>query len=1056
MSDNTQKSEGLVYRWGNFFIKKRRITLTIFLLIIGVGLGSLFGLTKEGFPDIKVPIVVVNIAYPGASPYEVESQVTEPLENELSAIEGVKTLSSHSANSFSSIVGEFEAGADFDKIVEEVKDGVDKARPELPEEAEDPEVLEISASGDFKILVAVAGDKSNQELVANAEKLKEKFDKISGISSVKIIGGLDREVVVEFDEEKLAKAGLEQATISQALSASNLNMPGGVLETDNEKVNIRVLGEFETVQELKDLVVGASRTGVVRLADVAEVAEAQVEPTADLRTGFTREGELDSQEAVFIYVDKKTLASITDVSDEVKAAIAEAEDSGELSEGVSAHIPYNESDFVEEQIASLITNGWQGLILVFIVLLVFINLRASLIVGTVIPLVMLIVFIVLSLLGLTLNIMVLFALILTLGMLVDNAIVVTEAIEFNLGKGLTRKAAVREALRQVGPPIVSATLTTVVVFIPMAMITGIMGEFIKFIPYTVIIALGGSLFVALTIIPFLGSIFLKEKSQEPKSWLIVRGYGLMMKKILSRKRYKLIVLLLALLCVGGSYYLPASGILDDTQWPEQDEDYMFVMASLSTGATLDQKFKVLDEIENKINQVPEIEMYFSSAGDGVDMASEFGGGDAQLYLTLDPDREKSSVDLRQELADEFADIEGAEVMVMLIGSGPPEEAYPVVVQLAGSDLEDLKKAAVETGDYLEGVEGVSKVEDGVTDNQIEEIQIVFDREKMAQRGFLVAEVANIIRAHFNEEGLGKFRGEFSENPREITLRFDESDRDELVDLKNLTLVSRTGEATRLVDMATINRGSSLGSIQRFDKERYVQIQAQVEDGVDPEQVRQKLDDYLTEEKLGEYNLDRAAVSYRGQFLMDMETFSSVESAFILAVFLIYLILVAQFNSFVQPAMILTAVPLALVGVFPALALFGQPLSFLAMIGIIALAGVVVNDAIIFLDTINRFRRDGFNLIKAIVEAGKNRLKPILSTTITTAGGILPLTITTEFWRGMGITIIAGLLTATVMTLVVIPVFYSIVVSVGQKFSRLCCRFTGKKAFNGDHQTDKIK
>jgi HAE1 family hydrophobic/amphiphilic exporter-1 len=634
--------------------------------------------------------------------------------------------------------------------------------------------------------------------------------------------------------------------------------------------------------------------------------------------------------------------------------------------------------------------------------------------------------------------------ILTLGILVDTTIVIVEGIQHNLQQGLSRKDAAIKSVSDVGGPIITATVTTILVFIPIAMMGGVTGEFIKFIPYTVITVLSGALLIALTIIPFLGKSLLKLSRREENKiekdgsaeWNIIKRYTKRLRNIINSRSKKVLVLVISIVLLFISLSLPATDKVKIDLWPEELDMDFFQIAVEYPKNTSDQiKDDIIKNIGDKIEELhqedDEISQILLSYAPFSLYGGPFatGGGQDTMIVKLTDMRTRklTSSDVIDKLNSKFDQIEGAEIKASNFSMGPPASEFPVEVQITSKDLETAKTAATDLAKYLRGLDEIEEVEDGVEDEKAPQIQINIDQIKLSQLGVPAIQVAQIVRNIYQPEKVSELFDNKSNTNIDIYL--DTQDTENKIDkLKELVVLATPQGTIKLSDVSEIRKVEEIKSINHYEGDRFIEVKASLKEGIDSNAITNKINDYLDNDKLEELSLEKNAITFRGEFEEEENAFNDFTEAFVMAMLLIFMVLVFQFKSFLQPFIIMLAIPLSMIGVFFGLYITGNPVSFLGMLGIIALAGIVVNDSIVLIDRFNKLRAEGKGLKEAVVEGTRLRTRPVLSTSITTIGGILPLTLTISFWKPLGVAMISGLIASTILTLVVTPTIYYSVTS----------------------------
>ncbi len=1086
------------------------IVLFVFLTI--AGLLSYRAIPKESFPEIEIPMIVVNTMYPGVAPGDVESLVTRKIEEELNGIADVKELTSTSVEGYSSVIAEFEATISMEEALQEVREKVDLARPELPPDAEEPSVFEISFDEAPIMQVNVAGGFGLVRLKEIGEDLQERIESIPAVLRAELRGGLEREVQVDVDLAKLKHYNLSFNDVLDAIRAENVNVPGGPIDVGGVKYLVRVDGEFEEPLVIRDLVVASPGGRPVYVRDVADVRFGFAE-----RDSYARLGD---EPVVTLDVIKRSGENIIETATAVRAAIEDMRPL--MPASTSVQITSDMSQDIGEMVSSLQNNIVSGLLLIVAVLFFVLGLRTSIFVAISIPTSMFVSFVALRLLGVSMNMVVLFSLILALGMLVDNAIVIVENIYRFVEEGWDRKAASKKATGEVAGPVVAATATTLAAFAPLMFWPGMAGEFMKFLPLTLIVTLSSSLFVALVIVPTLCSIFLRAEGGRPRParggarWLTVAAAGAVLLLIAIVNPLTAALLLGA----GAALWLVHARVLENASkifmtrgfprfvgWYERllrwSLGHRFVVLA-GSAATLVVTITVYGAVAPPVEYFPEdvppsalivdieapvgttaavtneyatrlqgelagvagvadAESIVATVGSGGGFNPMSGAGPAGPEagrITL------SMVDYRARSFDAFAtlaemqsrigrDLAGAEVRVDKVEEGPAS-GPPVNIEIVGEDPELLKGLADEAIGIVERSPAYPRLvglESDMNDAR-PELQVEVDREAASLHGVSTNEVGFAVRAAVNGIEAAKYRT--GNDEYDIVVRLREEDRRELTALAGLAVFSE-GEQIPLTSVARWAVGEGYGSIRRKDMDRVATISAEVASGHNSNIVRASV-----EEALSDFS-GSLPVGYSLRFTGEQEEQQEAQdfllTAFMAALMLIALILVSQFNSVVKPVIILSSVILSTIGVLIGLMLFSMPFVIIMTgVGIISLAGIVVNNAIVLIDYIDVLRRrDGLNVTDALMRGGKTRLRPVLLTALTTALGLVPLAIglnvnffgffsslspeiywggeQAAWWAPMAVAVIVGIIFATFLTLVLVPVMYSLVHDLVNLFRR---------------------
>lgn len=1009
---------------------RHRTTVFVFMvLLVVVGAWSYLSMPRESSPDIKIPYMNVVTLYPGVAPADVETLLTVPIENELKNLRDVEKVTSLSAEGVSVITVEFQPSVDLDFALQRVKEKVDAAKPDLPADAEDPLVQEISFS-DFPIMqVNVTGDVGLVRLKQVADDLKERIEGITGVLRVEVVGGLEREIRVEFDPERLAAYGLAPQAVVAAIEAANVNIPGGSLELGEASYTLRVPGEFEDPREIAALVVSRRGGRPVYVRDVAAVVDGH----KDVET-LSRYNGVPS---VSLSIQKRAGENIVRICDEVRRLLAEERD--RLPAGVELPLAFDESRNIRRMVADLENSMANGFILVVVVIVFFMGLANSLFVALAIPFSMLVSFGVLHALGYTLNIIVLFSLILSLGMLVDNAIVIVDNVYRHMQLGKGRVAAAIEGTAEVAWPVTTSTLTTLAAFFPMLFWPGIMGEFMSYLPATLIVTLSASLFVALVINPVLCASFMRVKPARLRragagEHPLLRAYERVLTFSVDRHKTSIAFGFASLAAVIAIFAKFGRGT---EFFPEIEPTRAQVTVKAPRGTSLATTDAVTRRAEEAARCCENVAYVIADVGAG-------GGGFFVGEGSARPDAARISVYFREweqllEPASRTLDriraavdgeVVGAEVIVDREQHGPPT-GPPVNLEISGEDFASLKRVADRVRAAIKDVPGVVDLEDDY-DQGRPEIRVLVDKERAELLGLSTADVALAVRAAVNGVQAGVFRE--GDEEYDITVRLPERERASLDALRHMTLAGRSGQVP-LSAVARLELGSGFGSIRRIDQKRVVTVSSEVR-GRLPEEVRADVAAAVAKLPLP----PRTTIRFTGEQQEQEKNQRFLGRVFVVALLLISLVLVTQFDSLRYVLIIMLTVPLSLLGVF--LGLLATRTTFIIImtgIGVISLAGVVVNNAIVLLDFVRSARAQGMPVREALIASGKVRLRPVFLTAATTILGLVPMATGLDFdfrtlsvitnsessqwWRSMSIAVIFGLTVATALTLVMVPTFY---------------------------------
>jgi len=1015
---------------------------TLMAIVLILGVGSYLGLPRESSPEVTIPYVMVVAPYLGASPADIENLVTRKLEQQLKGVADLEEMISNSYEGAAQISLEFSTKVEMSDALQKVRDAVEMAKPELPDEVREDLVIQELSSSDWPILqILLSGDYDPVRLKKIAEDLQEEIELVEGVLAVGLNGAVEQELRVDVDPERLRYYGLSIQDVIDAVALENVNIPGGDLGLGTYDYQVRVPGEFGSVEEVPLILLNPGAPEPVALGDVASVKLDLAE-----RSTLSR---LNGRESVSLAITKRSGENIITIADEVHRILDESK--ANLPEGTEITVMADQSVMIRDMVKELENNILSGLILVVAVLFLFLGLTNSFFVGSAIPFSMLISFMVLRAMGYTLNMVVLFSLILALGMLVDNAIVVVENIFRHRSKGKSRVQAALDATGQVTAPVIASTLTTVCAFGPLVFWPGIMGEFMKYLPITVIITLLSSLFVALVFNPVLCATFMKvPKPREGKPRLGDRLFAMGLRSYEPTVRWALrhpvvtmfgmAVLFVVMLMLFGRFN---AGV---ELFPNTDPTYAYVNVEAPSGTRVELSDDYARQIEAEVAEVPELVAYWTDVG--ASSGNVFGGGSGGNLATVamefvgSEDRKHSSplalVDLRARLAD----FTGGELTVDRQEEGPPT-GPPVNIEISGEEFIRLGELAEQVKERIQGVPGLVDLESDY-DSGRPEIRVTPDLERAARLGLRTFDLANSLRNAIHGAEVGKYR--VGEDEYEIMVRLDEPSRSSVEDLESMTLFYE-GNHIPISAFADVEFTTGLGGIKRIDSRRVVTVSAEVGEGFNGNALLAEVREILSEFELPQgYHMDFTGESEEqdetNQFLFGR--------TFPIVIMLIMLVLITQFTSLTVPFVIISSVLLSFIGVFAGLMIHRTPFGIIMTgVGVISLAGVVVNNAIVLLDYIIKLREQGMEKLEAIVQAGKVRFRPVILTAVTTVLGLIPLTTgfsvnfgalftgdldhairiggeSSQWWGPMGLAVIWGLTVATFLTLVVVPVMYSLI------------------------------
>ena len=1005
-------------------IKNYQFTVVMVLLLSLVGLVSYFTMPRSEDPTISAPGTRVIVIYPGASPADIESLVIDPIEDEVNALDDIKVIESSAQDGLADISVEFIFGLDPDDAYDDVTEAVNRIREDLPDGVLDVQTFKFSTADVMIYQAVLASDEASYALLKReAEKLEDLYEQVPGVKQADVWAYPEPEVRVSLDLEKMSEVGISLDQIIQSVQANSQNIPGGSVDVGERRFNIRTSGDYESLDDIRRTIVSSSGTRLVYLDDISDVEMDYEDDTHIAR--------FNGKRSVFVTVVQREQANIYSVIEgvyQVTDAFAE-----NLPQGVELEAAFDQSISVRERVNSFFGNLLQGILLVGIVIFLALGLRASAIVVIAIPISILIAFGWVDFSGYGIQQMSIVGLVVALGLLVDNAIVVTENVARFKSKGLSGIQAAIEGTKEVGWPVIAATITTILSFLPIVLIQNDTGDYIRSMPITVIFALIASLLISLTLTPLMASRLLGNNTKNSGSgstWLsrgILQGVFEFLVERFYRRSLKwslshpAIVLALALITFIGSLMLfPLVGV---SLFPKAEKPLFYINVETQEGTTLDRTDQAIKDIESVLASREEVVSYISNVG----------RDNPRFYYNVIGRRETSNIGqvlvatetneqvpvLVADLKSTFSNVPGVDIDILELENGPPIEA-PIAIKVSGPELETLKEIASDIEQIIASSSGTENINNPLGSPKTD-LHVRINRDKAGLLGVPLIEIDRTVRASMAGLAIASYRDSQGET-YDIVARLPVEDRPTMSDFDRISVNSFSGSQIPLRQVADIELDAVPTQIDHYNLARTVTITAFVEDGYSEfditNEVIEQLDSY---EWPPEYQYYVA-----GKQEAQQESFGGMASALVIALLGILGVLVLQFRSFSQPLIIIVAVPLAVIGSIPALLITGFTFSFSAFIGLTSLVGIVVNNSIILVDYANQLIASGKSVLESIIEASETRFSPIILTTLTTIGGLLPLTLTNStMWSPMGWVIIGGLIASTALTLIVVPVLYKL-------------------------------
>ena len=1015
-------------------IKRPSLVIVLFTILTLGGLLSYSMMGYELIPKIETNMVTISTVYPGASPSEVETSVTRKIEDAVGSLENVKKVESSSYESLSVVMVQLNTGADVNYALNDAQRKVNAILADLPEDADPPSLQKFSLDDLPIMTLSITSDKLNNKELYDLldKKIEPIFSRVNGVAQVDLVGGQEREIQVSLDEKKMQGYGLAIADVQQAILSSNLDFPTGALKTRTSRSTIRLSGKYRDVAEMNNLVVSNKNGAQVRLSDIATVLDTQkdVEKVARYNQNST----------ILMQIKKQSDANAVLVSELVQKTIAKVQDNYK-TQGVKVNIVDDTTDFTLEAADHVIFDLFLAIILVAVVMLLFLhNIRNAFIVMVSIPVSLIATVIGMYLMGYTLNLMSLLGLSLVVGILVDDAIVVLENVYRHMEMGKSRIRAAYDGASEIGFTVTAITLVIVVVFLPIAMSSGLVSDILAQFCVTVVIATMLSLLASFTIIPWLSSRFGKlvhltgknpfekfilwfEKQLEKFTHWISGILEWCLKSTLRR----IMTVIVTFIILISSFMLVAFGFIGAEFFPKVDRGQFLVQMELPKDATIEKTNQVTLQVEKYLREDKDVVDMITTVGQ---QSTGFGGAQATLYqseiqvILVDKSERNESTDIKsakikRALEEKFTGVEFKTAPIGLMGA----DNAPIEMVVTAQDNETANKEANRILELLKKVPGSVDAELS-TDSGSPEVQVNIDRDKMASLGLNLASVGKTMQTAFSGNTDGKFRA--GEYEYDINIRFGDANRQSIDDVRNLMFTNPKGEQIRLSQFAEVKMGSGPSLLERRDKAPSVKVKSKVVGRPVGDVANEWADQFMNNEKT-----KPAGVTYIWSKDMENQTegFGTLGIALLAAIILVYLVMVSLYDSFVYPFVVLFSIPLALIGVMVILAITGNSLNIFTLLGMIMLIGLVAKNAIMIVDFANMRKAAGANTHDALIQANHARLRPILMTTIAMVFGMIPIAIAkgagAEMNNGLAWVVIGGLISSLFLTLIIVPVVYSL-------------------------------
>jgi multidrug efflux pump len=1002
-------------------ISNARLTLSVLVFLLVTGALAYISIPKEAEPDVKIPIIYVSMTLDGISPEDSERLLLRPMETALKSIQGIKKMTATAYQGGGNVLMEFQAGADLTKAKNDVKDKVDDAKPNLPSEIDTPTVNEVNISEFPVLVVTLSGNVPERVLNVAARSLRDRIKEVPGVLDAALQGVRDDLVEIVIDPAKLSSYNLRPDIMIAGFQANNRLITAGVLEGAEGKYAIKVPSLVETLSDLANLPVVATSNAIIRVRDLAEIKPTLKDPTTVTR--------LNGKAAVAVEVSKRTGANLIQTVDQVKLVTAALQ--ANLPAGVEVTFSQDKSTNIRQMLSDLQNSVLTAVVLVFIIILYALSVRSSILIGLAIPASFLMGILGLQMAGLTVNLVVLFSLILAVGMLVDDAIIVTEYAERRMGEGMEKRLAFAEASHKMSGPVIASTLTRIAAFSPLLFWPGVVGEFMKYMPITLIATLSASMLYALIFVPTLGSIIAKPFKEEH-----VHKDGGYMWLVGKAIRHPFLILFLALgslVAVPYAYGKFGNGV---EFFPNVEPDYGLLYVKSRGNLSISEKDALVRQAEKRILGWPGIETVYTRVGSGGGAGNEAPAdviGTIQ-YEFVDWRERKGANAILDDLRKGMQGIPGVDIEVSVPAAGPPT-GKAIQIQLSADDPTGMNDIAKTIATKLASVPNVIDISNGLPLPGID-WQLKVDRGEAARYGASPGAVGAVVQMVTSGLKLSDYRPAGSDDAVDIVLRLP-TDQRTLAELDQLRIETPNGPVP-ISNFVTRTASPTVGNLIRIGGSRTITVQAGIKAGVQEDAVRKQVQDMVDgvfkDEGLSAKGF-RWVMAGADQEQADAGAF--LGKAFGAAIFLIFVVLLAQFNKFISVGLVLSAVIMSTIGVLLGLMIMGQPFGVVMTgIGVIALAGVVVNNNIVLIATYDELRHSGMDKIDAILETCRERARPVVLTALTAIFGVLPIAFglnlellshettfgapSTQWWISLSSAIVYGLAFATILTLIVTP------------------------------------
>lgn len=1017
-------------KFAQAFIKHHVMTILLYILVVVFGFYSFQNLPLALMPSMEVPAAVVYATYPGAGPEDIEQQVTKKLEGAVAGLSGLDTLQSTSSENMAMLVIQFTNHTDMDQAMTDLRDKVAQVKSQLPDDASDPTVMSIDIDSMPVVQVALRGnDLASLQSIAEDE-IQPALERLDGVASVDISGGYEQEIAVHTDASRLKGYNLTISSIGQQLGADNIAIPGGELDNGSQTLAVRTDGEYSSIDDVKNALISLPAGGTVRLSQIADVSMQPKDQDAI--------SKVDGEECIILSVNKQSGSNTAQIAELAKA---EFDSLLKSNDSLQWNIVMDQSDYINMTVDNAIQNIWMGVLFAAIVLFLFLrDLGATLAVTIAMPCCILFTFLIMNVLGITLNMMSLGGITLGVGMIVDNSIVVLENIFTYRADGYDRMDACTKGTGEVIGAVIASTLTTVAVFLPIALSGGMAGMMFKEFCITIVALLLSSLIISVTLVPLLCYFLLgstKQQSVKPQG----SGATPITEKPLSRVYRSSLnflithrwagIALTVVICIVSVLSVSQAGM---ELIPEMDEGQVSVTVSMPNGSTMEDTAAIEDRIAAiAVDTIPEMEQIYYSTGSSTSIMSSSSGASITISLVDLDQRDRSSADIAKQLRRDLQDIAGCELTVSTSSTMSMSTDSDISVELTGDDYDQLAETADDLANRISALPDAINVESSAGE-QTPRVAVKINRENASRFGLSATAIGGLVRGELTGSTATTLRMNGEEY--DVTVAGDEDVATSLDALRSMQIPTMTGGTVPLSMVADVYTELSPQSIVRKNQKETVTITGESESG-DSNAIKAAVDDIVAK-----YELPDGVEVGEGDTAASQiaETTGTLMLALAVAILLVYFILATQFNSFSLPIAIMLILPIGLLGSMIMLWPTGNHVSMVALLGVIILAGTVVNSSIVLIDYTLQRRQRGEDKNTAILNACPRRVRPVLMTAMTTILGLVPMVCSSgegsEMMKPMGVVMMTGMVISTIATLFITPVYYSLTDSVASRLSGL--------------------